>query len=78
MALSTSIPEAKAMPARLTTLRLLPRAFRMIKVPMMLIGIEVPTTMVEGTLLRKMRRTTTARAPPMRMFLCTRSIAPRM
>ncbi len=76
MALSTSIPAANAIPARLTTLRFLPKAFIKMKVPMMLIGIAEAATTVDEILLRNKISTVIARITPINIFLLRRFIAP--
>ncbi len=72
------MPTAKDMPARLTTLRFLPSALMTRKLPRMLMGMAVATTIVALTLRRKIKRTTMASTPPMMMFFCTRPMAPFM
>ena len=78
MALSTSIPTAKEIPARLTTFRFRPKIHRKMKVPITLIGIAVATITVEERLRRKTSSTKMASAPPIAMFCLTSPIAPRM
>ncbi len=78
MELSTSMPTAKAMPERLTTLRFRPRAFMKMKVPITLIGMAVATTTVERTLLRNISSIAMAMKPPMAMFFLMRLMAPLM
>ena len=65
MALSTSIPTAKLIPARLTTFKFRPSAFIRIKVPTTLIGIAVAITTVALTLLKNNQSTIIASTPPM-------------
>jgi len=78
MALSTSMPTAKEMPARETTFRLRPKSFMKMKVPMMEMGMDTATMTVDEKLRRKSSSTMTASAPPMRMFWRTRPMAPLM
>ena len=78
MALSISMPTAKAIPARLMTFKLRPSRFIKMKVPMILIGMAVETTMVAIKLRRKINRTTIARVPPIKIFCRTRLMAPRI
>ncbi len=76
IALSTSMPTAKAIPARLTTFKFLPKAFMKINVPIMLIGMAVAAIPVDATLLRNITNTDIASNPPIKIFLCTSPIAP--
>ncbi len=64
MELSTTIPTAKAKPARLITLMFRPRSDIIRKVPTTLIGMASAITKVLDALLRNRRRTITARLPP--------------
>jgi uncharacterized membrane protein len=72
IALSTTIPTAKAIPARLMTFRVRPNANIMRMDPTMLIGMATAITMVLLILRRYMRSTMMARNPPI-MMLCRTS-----
>ena len=74
-ALSTSMPIANAMPARLITLSERPMRLSSRNVPMTLVGIASAITRVERALRRKMSSTTIVRHPPNSMFCCTRPTA---
>ena len=74
MALSTTIPTAKAIPARLTTLSVRPKSVTIRNVPTALIGIARPITKVLRQLLRNNRSTIIARMPPTTTFCLTRPI----
>ena len=75
MELSTSMPTAKEIPARLTTLMFRPRIQRKIKVPMAEIGMATAVATVDLILRKKSRRTAIASKPPIITFCFTRSIA---
>jgi hypothetical protein len=75
MALSTNMPTAKEMPARLTTLRVRSKIHRKIKVPTAEMGMATTVVKVEEMLLRKSRSTTRASNPPMTTLRLTRSMA---
>ena len=73
MELSTSIPMAKEIPARLTTFRFLLKSQRKIKVPMAETGIAKAAVRVVRTLLRKSISPHIASNPPIRtLFLMIR------
>jgi hypothetical protein len=74
-ALSTSMPTANAIPARLITLSERPMRWSSRKVPMMLVGIARAMTTVERPLRRKTSSTKMVRLPPTRMFCRTRPTA---
>ena len=76
--MSTTIPTAKAMPARLMTLMLRPTSDMTRKVPTMEIGMEVIMIRTLEAERRKMSRTKVANAPPMKMLLRTRSMEEMM
>ena len=76
--LSITIPTAKLIPARLTTLSVRPRASNTMKVPMTLEGMATPTMSVLLALRRKRSRTATASAPPTTRFVWTSLMALRM
>ena len=69
--LSTSMPAANVMPAKLMTFRFRPSSHSMMNVPMMLIGIATPITNVLLPVRRKRNRTITARILPMTKFCRT-------
>ena len=71
IALSTSMPMAKAMPARLITLSERPISESSRNVPITLVGIASAITKVGRMLLRKISRTIVVRTPPSRMFCVT-------
>ena len=73
--LSTTIPTANAMPARLTTFTERPSTNIIRNTPTTLIGIAAPTTNVLLTLRRNSSSTTIASAPPIRSDWRTRPIA---
>ncbi len=75
IALSTSIPTAKEMPARLTTFRLRPKPHMKINVPMIEMGMATAVVRVELMLRKKMNRTVRASKPPMTTLRFTRPIA---
>ena len=75
MALSTSMPTAKARPARLMTFKLRPKSDMPKKVPMALIGIARPMIRVLLKLRKKTSRTATANPPPTTRFDFTREMA---
>ena len=71
MELSTNIPAAKVIPARLTTFRLRPKSQSMINVPMMLMGMASPMTSVLLPVRKNRKRTVTASRLPIIRFCCT-------
>ncbi|MBA7675420.1 hypothetical protein ES703_83653 [subsurface metagenome] len=68
MELSTTIPIAKLIPARVITLILRPKRVIIRKVPIMLMGIAVVTTNILEIFLRNRNNTITAREAPKNMF----------
>jgi len=77
-ALSTSMPTANAMPARLMTLSVRWKAARARNVPITLTGIESVTMSVERTLRRNRSRVPMVSSPPTKMLSLTRPIAESM
>ena len=75
MELSTSMPTAKEIPARLTTLKLRLLSHRKMKQPMTEIGIASAVVSVDLTLRRKVISTVMASMPPIRTFCFTRLMA---
>ena len=75
MELSTTMPTANAMPARLMTLSVRPKKPISRKVPMTLIGMAMATTKVLDRLRRKTSSTRIARVPPMNRLFRTRPMA---
>ncbi len=73
--LSTTMPTAKAIPARLMTLSVRPKKFISRKVPTIEIGIAAATTKVLERLRRKTSSTRIARVPPTSRFCCTSPMA---
>ena len=67
--LSTTMPTAKARPARLMTLSVRPNHRISRKVPMTLIGMAIATTNVLDRLRRKSSRTRIASVPPTNRLL---------
>ena len=72
MELSTNMPPASVMPARLITFTFRSNTHKAIKVPMMLTGMANPTTKVVLAVRRNRKRIVTARMLPMTRFFCTR------
>ena len=72
IALSTTMPTAKAIPASKTTLRLLPTIVMTRKVPITETGMVAAIITVALPLRRNSSSTSTARNPPTAMFLTTR------
>ena len=78
MAASTTMPTAKAMPAREMTLIERPMAAMATKVPITETGMASEITRVARSERRNSSRMRAARAPPSQMFWRTRSIAELM
>ena len=68
IALSTTIPTAKLIPARLMTLMLRPMADMTRKVPTILTGIATAMMPTALKLRKNKKSTATARMPPTMMF----------
>ena len=75
MALSTTIPTAKAIPASMTTFKLRPSSVTARNVPITEIGIASATTAVADALRRNRSKIPVARSPPKIMLLLTNRMA---
>ena len=75
MAASTTMPTAKAKPAREMTLIERPKSAMATKEPMTETGIATATITVAPIERRKSKRMMTARVPPTQIFWRTRSMA---
>ena len=73
MAASTTMPMAKARPAREITLIERPSAAMATKAPITETGMAIEITRVARKDRRKMIRMVAAKRPPTQMFCCTRS-----
>ena len=76
--LSTTIPTANAIPARLITFSVRPKAFIAMNEPIMLIGMATAITSVLDALRRYNNSVTMAKKPPMIRLCITRPMAPSM
>ena len=75
MAASTTMPTAKAKPARDTTLIERPRSAMATNEPITETGIAMAMITVAPSERRNSIRTMTAKVPPIQIFCCTSSIA---
>jgi hypothetical protein len=75
MKLSTSMPTAKAIPARLRTLSERPIRYRQRNMPTVLTAMARKMTAAERVLRRKINNTIKVSAAPSTMFSRTKSIA---
>ncbi len=75
MELSTTMPTAKARPARLITFSVRPKAYIARNVPTTLMGIATPMTKVVEALRRYKSKSAKARSPPTKRLCCTSEIA---
>ena len=78
MAASTTMPTAKAMPAREMTLSDRPTRAMATKVAMTEMGMAITTTRVARHERRKSMRTSAASTPPTKMFCSTNLMAELM